>query len=36
MKNHGVAIRKSSEMTELSGLNGVHTFRKQLVLFAGT
>jgi len=27
---HGVAIRKSSEITELSGSNGVRTFRKKL------
>ena len=25
-KTHGVAIRKSSEVTELSGSNGVRTF----------
>jgi len=27
-KTHGVAIRKSSEITELSGSNSVRTFRK--------
>ena len=35
-KIHGVAIRKLSEITELSGSNGVRTFRKTEDLLVGT
>ena len=35
-KIHGVAIRKSSEITELSGSNGVRTFRRSWSSLAGT
>jgi len=35
-KNHGVAIRKSSEVKELSGSKGVPAFRKKLEWLAGT
>jgi len=35
-KTRGVAIRKSSEITELSGSNGVRTFRRSWSLLADT
>jgi len=35
-KIHGVAIRKLSEITELSGSNGVRTFGGSWNLLAGT
>jgi len=35
-KVHGGAIWKLSEITELSGSNGVHTFRKSWNLLVGT
>ena len=35
-KTHGVAIRISSEVTELSGSNAVRTFRRSWNLLANT
>ena len=35
-KINGVTIRKSSELTELSGSNGVCTFKKKAGVVAGT
>jgi len=36
VSTHGIAIRKSSEITELSVSKGVRTFRKNWKLLAGT